>query len=87
MSFVLLIQAAVAEAARAGFDLQTVITGFAGMVFAGFWREIHSFKQVVSAWQSKIDTHLFGVAGNNGLTGMVKDHEERIRDIEHHGDV
>jgi hypothetical protein len=43
MSFVLLIQAAVTEAARAGFDLQTVITGFAGMVLAGFWREIHSF--------------------------------------------
>jgi hypothetical protein len=84
MSFVLLIQAAVTEAARAGFDLQALITAFAGMVFAGFWREIHLFKQAVSAWQSKIDTHLFGAAGNNGLTGAVKDHEERIRDIEHH---
>lgn len=83
MSFVIAIQTAVADVARAGFDLQAVITSFAAMVFAGFWREIHSFKQTVNAWQSKIDTHLFGVAGDNGLTGMVKDHEQRIRDLEH----
>jgi hypothetical protein len=83
MSFVLVIQAAVADAARAGFDLQTIITAFAGMVFAGFWREIHLFKQTVTSWQSRIDTHLFGPSGDNGLTGMVKDHEERLRVLEH----
>lgn len=83
MSLVIAIQTAVADVARAGFDLQALITAFAGMVFAGFWREIHLFKQTVNAWQSKIDTHLFGVAGDNGLTGMVKDHEERLRVLEH----
>lgn len=60
----------------------SIAVGFAGFVLAGFWREIHTFKRHINQWQSKIDTALFGVNGDNGLNGTQKDHEARLRLIE-----
>ena len=71
-------------------DLTGFAIAFAGFVLAGAWREFHHFKREIQKWQAKIDTALFGVTGGNGLNGISKDHETRIRQLEnncqaHHG--
>lgn len=64
-------------------DVSTIALGIAAFVLAGFWREIHGFKREILRWQSKIDTVLFGAEGGNGLNGTAKDHEQRLRVLEH----
>jgi hypothetical protein len=64
-------------------DVAAIALAFAGFVLAGFWREMHKFKREIQQWQSKIDTVLFGPMGDNGLHGTVRDHETRIRMLEH----
>lgn len=60
----------------------SIAVTFAGFVLAGAWREIHTFKRHINQWQAKIDTVLFGPGGDNGLHGMTKEHERRIRRLE-----
>lgn len=60
----------------------SIAVTFAGFVLAGFWREIHTFKRHINQWQAKIDTVLFGAHGDNGLNGVTKEHEQRIRRLE-----
>jgi hypothetical protein len=64
------------------FNATSVAIAFAGMVLAGFWREIHAFKRQIEKWQARIDTVLFGPDGGNGLHGTTKDHEQRLRRLE-----
>lgn len=73
----------VAHASLGGFDIAAIAVSFTGFILAGFWREIHNFKREVLRWQSKIDTTLFGATGDNGLNGTTKDHEQRLRVLEH----
>lgn len=63
-------------------DIPTIAVSFTGFVLIGFWREMHAFKRSQQAWQAKIDTTLFGPEGSNGLNGVIKDHEQRIRALE-----
>lgn len=56
---------------------------FTGAVLMGFWKEMNSMRKQMIQWQAKIDTTLFGASGSNGLSGTSKDHEERIRILEH----
>lgn len=60
----------------------TVAVAFSGIAFLGFWREMNALKKQMTAWMSRIETTLFGASGNNGLNGITKDHEERLRQLE-----
>jgi hypothetical protein len=60
----------------------TVAVIFSGIAFMGFWREMNDLKKQVITWMSRIETTLFGASGSNGLNGISKDHEERMRQIE-----
>lgn len=63
-------------------DISSIALAVAGFLLAGAWREFHHFKREVQRWQSKIDVVLFGPEGSNGLNGIVKDHEARMRVLE-----
>lgn len=65
-----------------GASIQDIATVFTGIVLIGFWREMNSLKKQMTQWQSKIDTTLFGPNGSNGISGISKDHENRIRFLE-----
>lgn len=71
-----------AMAVATGMTISDAAVWFTGGAIAFFAREIYSFKREVLRWQAKIDTTLFGPEGSNGLNGMVKDHEVRIRQLE-----
>lgn len=60
----------------------TVALAFSGIALVGFWREMNSLKKHMISWTSRIETTLFGASGNNGLNGITKDHEERLRQLE-----
>lgn len=73
---------AMVQAVALGPGLGDAAVWFTGGAIAFFAREIYSFKREVLRWQAKIDTTLFGPEGANGLNGIVKDHELRIRSLE-----
>ena len=66
-----------------GMTAETAAMGFTGLVLTGFWREQRALREDMRTWQAKINTTLFGPNGDNGLNGTSKDHERRIRTLEH----
>jgi hypothetical protein len=73
-----------AAVATRSLTLTDIAVTFTGFVLIGFWREMHSLKNDIRAWQAKINTTLFGPNADNGLVGTSKDHEHRLRDLEKH---
>jgi hypothetical protein len=62
---------------------EAVAMTFTGLALTGFWREQRALREDMRTWQAKINTTLFGPNGDNGLNGTSKDHETRIRALEH----
>ncbi len=75
--------AQLAVAAPVAVTLESIGLGVTTIALVGFWREQRALRDDIRVWQSKINTTLFGPNGDNGLNGTSKDHETRIRTIEH----
>lgn len=74
--------AQIALAAPVAITVESIGLGVTTFVLVGFWREQRALRDDIKVWQSKINTTLFGPNGDNGLNGISKDHEYRIREIE-----
>lgn len=83
----------IAEAAAAGVtvDLGAILQGLTIAILLWFFTSLHQIKEQLSdlkretkEWQAKVEVGLFGATGENGLHGLSKDHEQRIRLLEQH---
>lgn len=76
----------------ARIDLSSIMQGLTLGILLWFWNQFHQIKDRLAEltretkeWQAKVDVAMFGVTGTNGMHGMSKDHEVRLRLLEHHG--